>query len=100
MAPVIDVPGVMDLESVFLPMQRKVPSIAKSDLIVTNIAIPDNKSALSVKKKRKKVAFQSKKCPSEDRSVTTLNYEREKRERKSLKYVFSLNIFLFVWDCD
>ena len=53
--------------------QRKVPSITKSDLIVTNIAITVqksallvNKSALSVQKKvpfqSKKVLFQSKKC--------------------------------------
>ena len=52
--------------------QRKVPSITKSDLIVTNIAITVqksallvNKSALSVQKKvpfqYKKVHFQSKK---------------------------------------
>ena len=51
-----------------------MPSITKSDLIDTNIAISVNKSALSVQKKcpfspkkclfqPKKVPFQSKKCP-------------------------------------
>ena len=46
--------------------QRKVPSITKSDLIVTNIAITVQKSALLVNKSalsvQKKVPFQYKKC--------------------------------------
>ena len=50
--------------------QRKVPSMTKSDLIVTNTAISVNKSAFSVQKvpfQSKKVPFQSvDKCPSED----------------------------------
>ena len=47
--------------------QRKVPSMTKSDLIVTNIAIAVNKSALSVQKKclfsPKEYPFSFKKCP-------------------------------------
>ena len=45
--------------------QRKVPSMSKSDLIVTNIAISVNKSALSV---QKSAIFSLKKCPFSPKS--------------------------------
>ena len=57
-----------DLSTVYVTatLQRKVPSITKSDLIVTNIAITVQKSALLVNKSalsvQKKVPFQYKKC--------------------------------------
>ena len=66
---------VLQFQSVTLSGgQRKVPSMTKSDLIVTNIAISVNKSALLVNKSalsvqksalsvQKKCIFSPKKCP-------------------------------------